>query len=189
MIDQHRDRLPRIESGDMKTIAAPLDFLGVNYYSRSVVQAKRDGNTAHDPLGSIVRPSGSEYTDMDWEVYPDGLYDLLLRVTRDYQPRRLYITENGAAYPDVPDHDGRVRDPERRRYLEQHFEAAGRAIRDGAPLAGHFVWSLMDNFEWGEGYAKRFGIVYIDYPTQRRVIKASGHWYASLLREFNSGQP
>jgi beta-glucosidase len=175
MVNRFRDQLPRIEPGDMQRIAEPIDFLGINNYSRAVVQADQDQKIAH------IRPAGGEYTDMDWEVYPNGLYDLLLRVTRDYAPPRLYVTENGAAYPDVLDHQRQVLDPERQRYLEQHFEAAGRAIQGGAPLAGYFVWSFLDNFEWAEGYWKRFGIVYVDFPTLERVPKKSYRWYRDYI--------
>jgi beta-glucosidase len=175
MLAHFRDQLPRVQAGDMQTIAAPLDFLGINNYFRSVVRADPERRTAQ------VRPPESEYTAMGWEVYPNGLYDLLMRVTRDYAPPTLYITENGAAFADVRDHQGQVLDPERQRYLEQHFAAAGRAIQDGAPLAGYFVWSLLDNFEWAEGYWKRFGLIYVDYPTLERVPKGSYQWYRDLI--------
>jgi beta-glucosidase len=132
----------------------------------------------------FVRVPDSEYTDMDWEVYPDGLYDLLVRVRDDYAPARIAVTENGAAFSDLRGHDGRVRDPERQAYLERHIEAVARAVEDGVPVSGYFVWSLLDNFEWQHGYAKRFGIVYVDYPTLERVPKGSFEWY----RDFIAGQ-
>lgn len=119
---------------------------------------------------------------MGWEVYPQGLYDLLTRVQRDYAPPVVYVTENGAAYDDERDPDGAVHDDKRRAYLESHFAAARRAIDAGVPLRGYFVWSLMDNFEWAEGYSKRFGIIYVDYATQERTVKESGRWYAEGLR-------
>jgi beta-glucosidase len=171
--------LPRIEDGDMAAIAAPIDVLGINTYSRGVIGAGADGGR---PI--FVRVPDSEYTDMDWEVYPDGLQDLLGRLRDDYAPARIAITENGAAFSDLRGHDGRVRDPERQRYLERHIEAVARAVEDGVPVSGYYVWSLLDNFEWAHGYAKRFGIVYVDYPTLERVPKGSFEWY----RDFIAGQ-
>ena len=114
---------------------------------------------------------------MGWEVYPDGLYRLLVRVAEDYAPAGIYVTENGAAFGDVRVHDGSVHDPERMAYLEAYIDAMSRAMRAGAPVKGYFVWSLLDNFEWGHGYSKRFGIVYVDYPTLERVPKDSFYWY------------
>jgi beta-glucosidase len=118
---------------------------------------------------------------MGWEVFPQGLSDLLMRLHRDYAPAALHITENGAAYDDEWDGGDSISDPERRQYLVAHIEAVAQVIAQGAPVQGYFVWSFMDNFEWGEGYSKRFGLVYIDYPTQRRIVKDSGHWYRDLL--------
>ncbi len=169
-----------VERSDLERIATPIDFLGVNYYSRAMVERGPDG------MPRQVRPRETdghtpEFTAMDWEVYPRGLYDLLTRVTRDYNPPLLYVTENGAAFDDAPGLDGRVDDPRRVAYLDGHAEEMARAIADGVPLAGYFVWSLLDNFEWALGYSKRFGIVYVDYATQRRTIKESGHWYARLI--------
>ena len=154
-----------------------LDFLGVNYYTRDVARA----GTRH-PLGAdAVVPSESERTATGWEVYPGGLRELLVRIHRQYGPIPLTVTENGAAYDDVPRPDGYVDDTGRTRFLAAHFEAAAQALAAGVPLGGYFVWSLMDNFEWAEGYSKRFGIVYVDYATQRRTVKASGRWYAALI--------
>jgi beta-glucosidase len=119
----------------------------------------------------------AQYTEMGWEVYPDGLHELLVRVANDYAPRAMYVTENGAAFGDVRVHDGAVHDPERTSYLDAYIGAVGRAIADGAPVKGYFVWSFLDNFEWGHGYSKRFGIVYVDYPTLERVPKDSFYWY------------
>jgi len=169
---------PPIQQGDMALISAPLDFLGVNYYSRQLIGGDPDipGSTR-----TIYPVPGSAHTEMGWEVFPQGLSDLLLRLHRDYAPAALYITENGAAYNDEWDGGDRVSDPERREYLVAHIEAVAHAIDQGAPVQGYFVWSFMDNFEWGEGYSKRFGVVYIDYPAQRRIVKDSGHWYRDLL--------
>ena len=163
-----------VRDGDLDTISAPLDFLGINNYSRFIVAASADGPRA------VANPE-AQHTDMGWEVYPDGLHDVLMRVARDYEPAAIYITENGAAFPDVRVHDGAVHDIERTAYLESYIGAVGRAIAGGAPVKGYFVWSLLDNFEWGFGYSKRFGIVYIDFPTLERVPKDSFYWYRDLL--------
>ena len=169
--------LPPIVGDDMRVIASPIDFLGVNYYNRHVVRANPEtGRPVH------VRPDSNSFTDMDWEVYPDALRELLLRLYREYRPAQMFVTENGAAYNDVRIHDGSIRDPERVSYLEQHLQACSRAIQEGAPLAGYFLWSLLDNFEWHDGYQKRFGLVYVDYPTLERIPKSSFDWYRSFIR-------
>lgn len=169
--------MPSVSDEDMRIIATPFDFLGVNYYTRSVVAAGQE-----PPFRPRMERPAGEYTEMDWEVYPLGLYNLLTRLHREYGPRAMYITENGAAFKDELSADGKVIDPRRLAYLRAHFEQAHRAIGDGVPLRGYFVWSLMDNFEWGYGYTKRFGITYIDYPTQRRILKQSGEWYREVIR-------
>jgi beta-glucosidase len=119
---------------------------------------------------------------MGWEIDPSGLYDVLRRVTADYGPVPIYVTENGAAFADVPGPDGEVADPARVDFLDRHFRAARQAIDDGVDLRGYFVWSLLDNFEWAFGYSKRFGLVYVDYATQRRIPKSSARWYAGVTR-------
>jgi beta-glucosidase len=167
-----------LAENDLADIAAPLDFLGVNYYSRALVR-RADRTTGE--LISIVELPDVERTDMGWEVYPDGLCELLVRVQRDYAPRRIYVTENGASYPTGPDADGRVRDEQRLAFLREHLRAARRALDRGVPLAGYFVWSLLDNFEWDRGYAQRFGIIWVDYSTQARIPKNSGLWYAKVV--------
>jgi beta-glucosidase len=165
---------PLVADGDLEAIAAPLDFLGINNYHRAVISATPDGPRGiHDP--------DAQYTEMGWEVYPDGLHRLLVRVASEYEPAAIYVTENGAAFPDVRVHDGRVHDPERTTYIESYLESVARAIADGAPVKGYFVWSLLDNFEWAHGYSKRFGIVYIDYPTLERVPKDSYYWYRDFI--------
>jgi beta-glucosidase len=119
---------------------------------------------------------------MGWPVEADGLLELLLRLDREYTKLPLYITENGAAFHDYADPEGGVDDEERVTFLEAHFRAAREAIERGVNLKGYFVWSLLDNFEWAEGYSKRFGIVYVDYPTQRRITKKSARWYSEVIR-------
>jgi beta-glucosidase len=178
MLQMFGDNVPEGVEEDLPTIAAPLDFVGVNNYTRSVVRADPDGGR---PI--FVRNPGSQYTDMDWEVAPDGLHDLLVRLSADYDPKAIYVTENGAAYPDVRGHDGRIQDGERQDYLDAYIGAVGRALEAGVPMKGYFVWSLLDNFEWAWGYWKRFGLVYVDYPTLERVPKESFYWYRELIAE------
>jgi beta-glucosidase len=165
---------PVVRNGDLETIAAPIDFLGVNNYFRFVVGAGADGPR-------FVADPEAPHTEMGWEVYPDGLYRLLVRVAEDYAPPAIYVTENGAAFGDVRVHDGAVHDPERTSYLETYIDAMARAMGDGAPVKGYFVWSFLDNFEWAHGFSKRFGLVYVDYPTLERVPKDSFHWYRGLI--------
>jgi len=165
---------PLVRDGDLAAIAAPLDFLGVNNYFRFLVSAGDDGP-------QLVRNQEAQHTEMGWEVYPEGLHALLVRVARDYAPTVIYVTENGAAFGDVRVHDGSVHDPERTAYLETYIDAVSRAIADGAPVKGYFVWSFLDNFEWAHGYSKRFGLVYIDYPSLERVPKDSFYWYRDFV--------
>jgi len=160
----------------MEIIARPIDFLGVNYYSRAVVKDAPDGFLGY----ATVHPEG-EYTAMDWEVYPQGLTDLLVRLNKDYGSPVMYITENGCAYEDVLTTDGQVHDAKRVDYLRAHFNAAHKAIEQGVRLAGYFVWSLMDNFEWAYGYSRRFGITYVDFQTQVRTLKDSARYCAAVV--------
>ena len=160
-----------VRPGDLETIAIPLDFLGVNYYTRLLIRAGQGGATDAERV-----PPGGQPTEMGWEVYPEGLHNMLTRLNDEYAPPRIYITENGAAFPDTLPSEGDVSDPRRVEYLREHLRQARRAIADGVPLAGYFVWSLLDNFEWAYGFSKRFGVVYTDYPTQRRIMKESGHF-------------
>lgn len=165
-----------IRAGDLECIATPTDFIGVNYYSRSVVTAGPDGRPV------AVRPvPEQELTDMGWEVYPAGLHEVLLRIHREYRPGKIYLTENGAAYADPPGPAECPADTRRVEYLRAHIAAAGRAIADGVPLRGYFVWSFMDNFEWGQGLSKRFGLYHVDYATQRRTPRESAYWYRDML--------
>jgi beta-glucosidase len=178
-----------VASGDMTTIMQPIDFLGVNYYA---CQYLRGGNPddlrRHESkvdlgLSGVVeyRPDWLERTAMGWLVDPDGLHDLLMRLAKDAPGLPLYVTENGRAAEDYVNPEGVVDDVERVRYLQQHLTAAARAVNDGANLAGYFVWSLLDNFEWGWGYQKRFGIVFVDFGTQRRIPKSSAHFYSQVI--------
>ena len=168
---------PKIESGDMEIIARKLDFLGANYYTRSVLC---HDESALDEISS-VQVEGVEHTAMDWEVYPQGIYDMLLRLHREYAIPQIYLVENGAAFPDSVDEDGRVHDHRRINYLREHLLKVHAALMEGVPLAGYSVWSLLDNFEWSLGYSMRFGLVYVDYPTQKRIVKESGSWYRNVI--------
>lgn len=167
-------------AGDLEAIRAPLDWLGVNYYTRNVVR--------HDPgcrpaAASRVRQARSTHTETDWEVYPDGLEEILRWVAGRYGPVPLYVTENGAAFYDPPRPDGgRVEDPLRVAYLREHLRAVARAIEGGVDVRGYFAWSLLDNLEWSHGFSKRFGIVHVDFATQERTPKASARYYAEIAR-------
>ena len=176
MLEAWAERMPEIHDGDLETIAAPIDFLGVNNYTSPLVAADESGGRSQ-----IVRRADVDRTDMGWEVVPDGLHDLLVRLDREYGPPAIYVTENGCAYADVRGHDGQVEDPERQAYLDAYIGAAGRAIAAGVPLRGYFTWSMLDNFEWAWGYWKRFGLVYIDYHTLERVPKGSFYWYRDYI--------
>lgn len=178
------DAVPAVEPGDMKVIAAPIDFLGINYYSNRFVHSV---SADVDPFGisslneDELLQAGYDVTAMGWPVMPDGLRELLVAVHREYNPPAMYITENGAAFEDTVE-DGAVHDPRRVEYLSEHFAAARRAISDGVPLRGYFVWSLMDNFEWSMGFGKRFGLIYVDYQTQERILKDSAKYFQRVVQ-------
>jgi len=179
-----------IADGDLETISAPIDFLGVNYYQPVILRAgdpddlRRNELPARCQVPGVVeyQPEELERTSMGWLVDPSGLHQILVEVSRQAPGLRLYVTENGCAAEDYVNPDGEVNDLERVRYLHTHLEAAARAIKDGANLAGYFVWSLLDNFEWGWGYQKRFGIVFVDFGTQRRIPKASAAFFANVVK-------
>ena len=221
--------LPEVAEGDAEAIAAPLDFLGVNYYFRWVVAAGAGsaatgiGTAASGAGGTSGRPAAGSgtavpgtgaapdrgtaakggprqrelgfrvtnvgsgqregFTAMGWEVYPAGLGELLLRLHREYAPAALYVTENGAAYEDVPAPDATVDDGDRERYLRVHLEAVHEALAAGVPVRGYFAWSLLDNFEWTHGYGKRFGLVRVDFDSQRRTPKRSAYWYRDVIAQ------
>jgi beta-glucosidase len=180
MVDELTRRfgpLDAVQEGDLAVIAEPIDFLGVNYYSSTRVFADSD-----EPLlGVGVAPPDADTTAMGWEVTPDSLYRLLIRLKREYRDIPLVITENGAAFDDQAPVNGYVDDPLRREYLRMHLESLQRAIAGGVDVRGYCAWSLLDNFEWQHGYSKRFGIVYVDYDTLRRTPKSSALWYRDLI--------
>jgi len=162
---------------DFKIITTPIDFVGVNYYTRTIV--KYDPSNPFLPLKHVEGPN--EKTEMNWEVYPEGLYYLLVRLSKDYI-NNIIITENGAAFKDELK-DGRVEDQKRIDYLREHIYQCYRAIKDGVNLRGYFIWTLMDNFEWAFGTSKRFGIIYTDYSTQKRILKDSAYFYKKVIEE------
>ncbi len=173
-----------VRGRDLERIAVPIDFLGVNYYTRYVAR----GGAAAWPEGTpqAVRPRG-EVTDMGWEVYPEGLYEVFDRLHRDHAFPSYYVTENGVAYPDSIDREGRVQDRERVWYLRRHLAQAARIVGAEIPLRGYFVWSLLDNFEWSYGLRKRFGLIYVDFETGARIPKASFEWYKETIARRTAG--
>jgi beta-glucosidase len=166
-----------VQAGDMEAIAAPIDFLGVNYYMRIIIRSHEVPEKENAPR-TVVR--GPE-TEMGWEIYPQGLYEMLGRLHFNYDFPALYVTENGAAYNDQLGLFGQVDDPLRIEYYRLHLEQCARAIAAGMPLRGYFAWSFLDNFEWAHGFSKRFGLVYVDFETQERIPKASAQWYARVI--------
>jgi beta-glucosidase len=178
VLDFLGDDAPRLQDGDLRDIATPMDFLGVNYYSRKVASSNGDWN---------VHKGGLPFTDMGWEIYPEGLTELLLRLNRDYRLPPIYMTENGAAFKDVMT-EGKVHDPLRTDFISRHINAVGDAMVKGVNIKGYMVWSLLDNFEWASGYEKRFGIIHVDYATQKRTLKDSAHWYRDFLLRMKTGQ-
>ncbi|MEI7847877.1 MAG: GH1 family beta-glucosidase [Chloroflexota bacterium] len=171
MVEAFDNKMPEIKSGDMALIAQKLDFLGINSYSRSVIGAN----------GQISPIPGSEYTAMGWEVCAPAFRRMLNRLNQDYNLPPIYITENGSAFNDTITEDGKIHDARRLDYLRQHFNQVRLAMQDGVDIRGYFVWSLLDNFEWAHGFGKRFGMIHVDFETQKRTIKDSGQWYRQVI--------
>jgi len=169
-----------VKPGDMDLVKAPLDYLGINYYRRQLISAIPPG--PGEDLTGVRSFDATEgpLTDFGWEVWPDGFYDLLMQITREYNKPIIEVTENGCSYTDAPDAHGRVPDQRKIEFTRGYLSALGRSMKDGANISGYHHWSLLDNFEWAEGYTQRFGIVYTDFRDQRRIIKDSGHWYGKL---------
>lgn len=173
-------------SGDGKTMQVPLDWIGIHYYLRLIVSSvpdrSRTGSGNLDPLAGIKVEVGNEgpRTDGGLEVWPRGLYDLVMQISRDYNNPAIEITETGCVYRDAPDSAGRVADERRIAFYRQHLAELARAIADGAKVRAYHAWTLVDNFEWRDGYANRMGLTYVDFPTQKRIIKDSGYWYARV---------
>jgi beta-glucosidase len=177
-------KMPVVD-GDLQIISQPIDVLGVNYYSShrfsGVDAAGRTEDEDGNPI-SVNVPLGRPVTAMDWEIVPEGFTELLVRLSREYPGTAMVITENGAAFDDEPDPSGYVADHDRTAYLSSHIAAVAAARQQGADVRGYFAWSLMDNFEWSYGYAKRFGLVHVDYDTQVRTPKQSALWYRDTIR-------
>ncbi|QSB12876.1 beta-glucosidase [Natronosporangium hydrolyticum] len=172
-----------VRPGDLALIAAPTDFVGINHYTNTRIQ--------HDPAvagGVRMIQVAPTPTTFGWSDTPDALREVLLRVARDYSPLPIYVTENGATFADYPTPDGEVRDPERVRYLAGYTAAVAEAVAAGADVRGYFAWSFLDNFEWSHGYSKRFGLVYVDYPSQRRIPKQSAYWYRDFIAHHRTGR-
>jgi beta-glucosidase len=168
--------------GDLEIIAEPVDFIGINHYSRGIVRSSAIPDEQNAPVSETANP---EKTEMGWEVYPQGIYDILTRVHYEYHFPKIYITENGAAFVDSKQPDGRIHDERRVKFLQEYLKAAAQAVGHGVPLAGYYVWSLLDNFEWAHGYDKRFGIIHVDFESLERSLKDSAYWYQDFLKEYN----
>jgi beta-glucosidase len=175
-----------VRDADLQKISAPIDFLGVNYYFRNTVRDAPEEVGQSVPFADLgarpVVPHTAEKTAMGWPVEPEGLTEILVRIKDEYADIPIYVTENGRAVDDYIDPEGGVEDEERISYLKSHFRAALDAMERGVDLRGYMVWSFLDNFEWAEGYSKRFGIVFVEYGTQRRVPKSSARWYSEVIR-------
>jgi beta-glucosidase len=177
-----------IKSGDMDKVRAPLDFIGINLYYRTIAYAPGTMERiahAQDWLFPVKMVGGERgpKTDIGWEVWPQALYDVVTRISRDYNRPVIEITESGCAYNNIPDANGEIHDSSRIEYHKQYLGALARAIAEGADVRGYHAWSLIDNFEWAEGCSQRFGLAYVDFKTQQRTIKESGKWYAKVAAE------
>ena len=179
MVDGFKQELDFVEPGDLDCIMVPTDFLGVNYYTREICRSTAVSEKGNHPQ-TLFR--GEEITEMDWEVYPEGLYKVLGRVYFDYKFQAILITENGAAFPDQIA-DGQVDDPARLSYIKGHLKMVNKAIQAEVPVKGYFAWSLLDNFEWGYGYSKRFGLIHVNYQTLERIPKSSANWYRQVIKD------
>jgi len=178
-----------VKSGDMEVIRSPFDFIGINNYLRTVFAAAKPGSASIDPFHKFF-PVETTFdgvygarTDIGWEIYPKALYEIVMRITKDYNRPTIEITENGCAYNDLPGLNGLILDHRRIDFHRRYLTELARAIRDGADVRGYYAWSLLDNFEWAEGYNQRFGLVHVDFQTQKRTLKESGHWYAKVAGE------
>ena len=179
-MDALGNRMP-VRDGDMETIAQPLDWWGLNYYFPTTYTA--DDGAEFPSVREVASTDNDVRTDIGWEIKAKAMTDLLVQVYDRYELPPVYITENGACYNTGPDGDGVIDDEERLSYLDDHLTASANALDAGIPLKGYFAWSLMDNFEWAEGYSMRFGIVHVDYDTQVRTVKRSGEWYSAFVRQ------
>lgn len=184
MLQLYGSALDDIDVTEIKQAAVPQDFLGINYYTRNVIEDDPDG---HYLKTHEIKPPGAGYTQMGWELCPGSLTQLLVRLHQEYAPKALWITENGAAYSDPDPVNGMVADPERTDYLKTHIAAVEAAIQQGSPVTAYFVWSLLDNFEWAYGYDRRFGIIHVDFKTLKRTMKQSALWYRDFIAKVTAG--
>ena len=166
-----------IKQGDLNIISTKTDFLGVNYYSRAVIRNEEIEEKNNLPLNVDMGPK----TDFGWEIYPPGIYDLLMKLKNEYKVQNIYITENGCSYGDGPNSEGKINDTRRIEYYHSHLTELKRAIEDGVPCSGYFAWSLMDNFEWAQGFSQRFGLIWVDFETLERIPKESYYWYKKYI--------
>jgi beta-glucosidase len=177
-VDRLEIMMDFVHPGDMDLIAAPLDFVGLNYYTRQIVRSTEIPEAENQPRTVNPLP---QRTTMGWEIYPPGLYEILTWMHNEYHFPALYVAENGASFSDTVNDEGRVDDPQRIAYLQAHLAQTARAMAGGVPVKGYFVWSLMDNFEWSFGYNRRFGLIYVDFATQKRIPKRSAEWYRQVI--------
>jgi beta-glucosidase len=168
-----------IKQGDLNIISTKTDFLGVNYYSRAVIRNEEINEKKNLPRTVDMGPK----TDFGWEIYPPGICDLLMRLKNEYKVQNIYITENGCSYGDAPSLEGKIEDNRRIEYHQSHLTELKRAMDDGAPCNGYFAWSLMDNFEWAQGFSQRFGLIWVDFETLKRIPKDSYYWYKEYISE------
>ena len=168
-----------IKQGDLNIISTKTDFLGVNYYSRAVIRNEEIDENNNLPRNVDMGPK----TDFGWEIYPPGIYDLLMKLKNEYKVQNIYITENGCSYGDGPNSEGKINDKRRIEYYHSHLTELKRAIEDGIPCNGYFAWSLMDNFEWAQGFSQRFGLIWVDFETLERIPKDSYYWYKKYISE------
>jgi beta-glucosidase len=173
-----------IKQGDLNIISTKTDFLGVNYYSRAVIRNEDIDEKNNFPRNVDMGPE----TDFGWEIYPPGIYDLLMKLKNEYKVQNIYITENGCSYGDGPNSEGKINDKRRIDYYHSHLTELKRAIEDGVPCSGYFAWSLMDNFEWAQGFSQRFGLIWVDFETLERIPKDSYYWYKEFLLTGGSNE-
>ena len=178
-----REDLNFIKTEDLKVISKKTDFLGINFYSRAIIRDNDIPKEKNLPIEVFLE----EKTDFGWEIHPRSLYDLLVRIKNDYPVEKIYITENGCAYNDAPNQENIIDDSKRIKYHSSHLKELKNAINDGVPCDGYFAWSLMDNFEWCEGFSKRFGLIWVDFETLKRTPKNSFYWYKDIIKNNGEG--
>jgi beta-glucosidase len=172
-----------VQDGDLNIISTNTDFLGINYYSRGIIRNSKISEKDNLP----VEITQGEKTEYGWEIHPESLYDLLMRVKSDYKVGNIYITENGCSYSYSPDSSSKINDEKRIHFHKVHIKELQRAVKDGISCKGYFAWSLMDNFEWAQGFSQRFGLVWVDFNTLERIPKESYYWYKKFIEQNGNG--